>query len=169
VGVLDVTKSRELLATMLAIRSLPTTLRRMIRQHTKAVAAPEWSKALAERADSKLAHRVLVDTAVVTVSDQNVRVASATKGRPLSGGLNPKTDWAAVEFGGTKKMTTFQRKSPKGKRHSVTRNTHAQLPPFRAKGRVFYPAAEEMIPRIASLWVQTTVRTISEAFEGKQE
>jgi hypothetical protein len=34
---------------------------------------------------------------------------------------------------------------------------------------VFYPAAREMIPRLAALWIQTTVRTIAEALEGKQE
>ena len=34
-------------------------------------------------------------------------------------------------------------------------------------GYVVYPAAAEAIPRIASLWVQTAVRTLHELVEGR--
>ncbi|QCQ16987.1 hypothetical protein [Microbacterium sp. RG1] len=144
---LDAKASPELLAAIYAIRSLDKTIAKMIRQQTKRVAAPETTKAMAERADTRLEHRVMVNTAVVSVSNQNVRIQSARKGRPLKGGLDPKTDWYAVEFG--------------GKAH--------QLKPRNKRGYVFYPAAREMIPRLARLWIETTVRTIATAFEGKQE
>lgn len=167
---LDVKASRELLATIYATRSLDRTIAKMNRQETKRIAAPEWKKALAERADSKLEHRVLVDTSVVSVSDQNVRIRSASKGRPLSGGFNPKTDYHAAEFGADRnRRTTYKRRSAKGGSHSVTRRTASGLKPRNPNGYVFFPAAREMIPRLASLWVQTTVRTIANAFEGKQE
>lgn len=167
---LDVKKSRELLATLYAIRSLDKTIAKMIRQETKRIAAPEWKKALAERADSRLEHRVIVDTAVVSVSNQNVRIKSASKGRPLSGGLAPKTDWPAIEFGAdTSRQTTYKRRSPRGRVHDVKRRTASGLKGRNGNGYVFYPAAREMIPRLARLWVETTVRTIATAFEGKQE
>lgn len=168
--VLDVRKSRELLATLYAVRSLDKTIQKMIRRETKTVAAPEWSKALAQRADTRLEQRVLVDTSVVTVSNQNVRVQSASKGRALSGGLNPKTEYPAVEFGADRsKKTTYDRRSPKGNTHKVTRRAATGMKRRNGKGYVFYPAASEMIPRMARLWVQTTVRTIATALEGKQE
>jgi hypothetical protein len=110
---------------------------------------------------------VIVDTAVVSVSNQNIRVQSAGRGRPLSGGLDPKIHYSPVEFGAHAKGKTYSRTSPKGKRHSVTRVMGTQFKPFRKKGYVFWPAAEEMTPRIASLYVQTVVRTIAEALEGK--
>jgi hypothetical protein len=49
----------------------------------------------------------------------------------------------------------------------VTRNTHAQFRGPRRKGYVFYPAAQEMIPRLASLWVQTVVKMTGDMFRGK--
>jgi hypothetical protein len=49
----------------------------------------------------------------------------------------------------------------------VTRNTTAQFKPRNRSGYVFYPAAKEMIPRLASLWVQTVVKTFADIFEGK--
>ena len=167
---LDVTESRELRATIFALRGLDKTLQKMIRVKTKDIAGPEWRKALAERADTRLEHRVIHDTAVVGVTNQNVRVQSAMKGRPLSGGLHPKTHYHAVEFGAKPKKATYYRASRKGGTHKVTRTVGGYpLKPRRKGGYVFFPAAKEMIPRIAALWVQTTVRTIATALEGKQE
>lgn len=167
---IDVFKSRELLATIYAIRSIDKTLQKQIRTQTKQVAAPEWTKALAERADTRLEHRVIVGTSVVTVSNQNVRVQAAGKGRALRGGLQPTRDYNAVEFGANTERATYQRRSRKGRMHSVTRVINTQLKPHSGnRGYVFWPAAREMVPRMARLWAQTTVRTIANALEGKAE
>lgn len=166
---IDVTKSRELQAAIFAIRSLDKTIQKLVRQHTKRIAAPEWSKALNRKASTALERAVLANTSVVTVTNQNVRARSASKGRRLSGGLNPKTDWPGVEFGATAQNATYTRVSPKGTRHRVTRKTGTQLRRRNREGYVFYPAAREMVPRLASLWVQTIVKTIGNALEGKQE
>jgi CRISPR/Cas system endoribonuclease Cas6 (RAMP superfamily) len=167
---LDVTQSRELRAVIFALRGIDKTLQKQVRVHTKEIAGPEWRKALAERADTRLEHRVIHDTAVVGVTNQNVRVQSAMKGRPLSGGLNPKVHFYAVEFGAKLKKTTYYRKSRKGGTHKVTRTVGGfPLKPRRKGGYVFYPAAKEMIPRIGSIWAQTTVHTLALALEGKQE
>ena len=53
------------------------------------------------------------------------------------------------------------------KGHKVTRNTTAQFKQRNMKGYVFYPAAREMIPRLARLWVQTVVKTYALIFEAK--
>lgn len=166
---IDVFGSRELLATIYAIRSLDKNLRKQNRQQTKRVAQPEWTKALAERADTRLEHRVIVGTAVVSVSDQNVRIQAAKKGRALSGGLTPQMGAGAVEFGAHAKGKTYSRRSRKGGTHRVTRVINTQFKPHSGnRGYVFWPAAREMVPRMARLWVSTTVRTIAEALEGKQ-
>ena len=165
---LDVLTSRELLATIYAIRSLDKTIQKMIRQQTKSMAAPEWTKALAQRADTALEQQVIVNTAVVAVSNQNVRAQSANKGRLLSGGLDPKTDYPAIEWGADDDTQAYMRRSRKGGTHSVKRHTARQLK-RRSSGYVWGPTVQEMIPRLARLWVQTTVRTIAEAIDGKQE
>ncbi|MDL9978849.1 hypothetical protein [Microbacterium candidum] len=166
---IDAKASREFQAAIFAVRALDKTLQRMIRQHVKAVAAPEWSKALDRRASTALDRKVIAGTATVAVSNQNVKVKAASKGRPLSGGLNPKTDYPGVEFGAKDDLATYRTRSRKGKSYTVTRHTARQLPRRNPRGRVFYPAAREMIPRIGSLLVQTIVKTIANAIEGKQE
>lgn len=167
---IDVRDSTEIRATILAMRTVDRTIQKMVRQQIKTTATPEWKKGLAERADTRLQHRVLVDTAVVTPSNQNLRIQSATKGRPLSGGFEPKYDWHAAEFGVDRnRQITYTRRKVGGKVHKVTRRIGPGLPARKASGHVFYPTAADMTHRFARLVVQTTVRTIGTALEGKQE
>lgn len=170
---ISVRNSRELLATILAIRQAPREIQKQIRQHTKAITTEEWKRAMAENASisgvGRAGSRVLVQSARVAVSNQNVRLSSATVGRKMKGGLEPKRDYAGFEFGANPdKRTTYTATSRRGKRYDVTRRTARQLPRRNRKGHVFYPAVADMVPRIAALFVQTTVRTIAEAFEGKR-
>lgn len=163
---ISVYASRELQAILAVMRSLDRDVKKQIRSSTRTMARPAWQQELAERISTKLDHRVLVQTARVKVSDRNVMITSASVGRRLKGGLLPSRHYAAIEFGASgMRKTTYQRRSRKGGQHSVTRNTLAQLPARQRRGRVVYPAAASFIPRIASLWVQTTVRTIHDAFE----
>lgn len=61
---------------------------------------------------------------------------------------------------------TYERKNRRGGGvHKVTRHTQRQLPAATRKGRVVYPAFAEFAPRALSLWAQTTVRLVHEAFE----
>lgn len=121
-----------------------------------------WLSAILDQASTRLERDVIGSTATVAVSDQNIRITAATKGRKLSGGLLPKVDYPGVEFGASHKKRTYTRKGKK-----VTRNTTAQFKGRNRRGYVFYPAAREMIPRLASLWVQTVVKTYADIFEGK--
>lgn len=165
---ISVFDSKELQATLLAIRGFDRELKKQIRTHTKRIAQPQWQKAVRDQAMTRLEHRVLVDTARVQVSDQNVMLRSAAIGRSLSGGLKPSESWAGVAFGADQEKTsTYSATSNKGKRYDVTRRTRRQLRPRNKKGYVVYPAAAEMIPKIAALWVQTTVRTFHELFEKR--
>lgn len=166
---IDVFKSPEMMATILAIRSLDKTIQKQVRTHVKALTTPEFKKELAERADSRIEHRVLVDSAVVSVSNQNIRLQSAGKGRRLSGGLNPKADYAPVEFGhGGGRAKYDRRNRTRPGTHTVSRAI-TQFKKPNQKGYVFYPAVRAFVPRAASLYVQTTVKTIARALEGVQE
>lgn len=165
---IDVYESRELQAAILGLRRAEKEIQADVRKYTRQLLLPEWQKGLAERAESRLEHRVLVETGRIKMSNQNVRMSSATVGRKLSGGLNPKTQSAAVEFGADRsKITTYEARSRKGTVFKVTRHTSAQLRPRRRGGYVVYPTAKAMVPRFASLWVQTVVRRFRDALEGK--
>jgi hypothetical protein len=160
--------SEEIQAVLLTMRALPRDLAKELRKQTRTVVFPEWKKAVAENASSMFESRVLVQTARATVTDRNVTLTSATVGRPLSGGLNPKTMYHAAEFGADQgQETTYGARSRRGKQFQVTRHTTRQLRPRKRSGYVVYPAAAEIIPRIASLWVQTIARGLHEAFERR--
>ena len=167
---IDVKLSPELQAVIFAMRSLDRTIAKIVRREVKKVAQPEWMKALERRAKTSLQKRVLVNTATIAVSNQNVRASSAMKGRPLSGGFDPRTDWHAAEFGADPaRILEYPRRSPKGTRHRVKRRIGRGLPARDGAGHVFYPAAREMVPRLGRLLFQTFYRTTANATEGKQE
>lgn len=164
--------SKELQAVLLAMSNLDKELSKQLRQQTKAVVGPEWTKATRENAQTRLEQRVLADTARVAISNQNITLKSAGVGKRLSGGLMPKETGYAIEFGADRfnagQGRTYVSTSVRGKKFTVhNRNTVAQLRARNKKGYVVYPSAAEVIPKVASLWVQTVMRGIYEAFESR--
>lgn len=172
-GVIDVEGSRVLQAAILSLRTAPTDVRKQVRQVSKAKLEPEFTKQMAERAaesnQPRLSSAVLVRGARIQVSDQNVRMRTAASTRALKGGLMPNALGRGVEFGShDARKTTYNRRSRKGRMHSVTRNTTAQWPRRRQRGWAFYPTVNNLVPRFAALWAQTAIRTVHEAFEGRR-
>lgn len=165
---ISVLNSRELQETIQLLKRVDKDIAREIRQRSKDVIAPAWDRAVAENVKRRVEARVLANTSRVAISNQNVTLKSATVGRKLSGGLDIKNQWQVIEFGGRKnEKRPYEAKSRKGHAYTVRRNTTKQLRPINRKGWVVYPAAARVIPRIAALWTQTTVRTFMEAIERK--
>lgn len=166
---ISVYSSRELQGLIARLRLVDRETRKAIRAATRGVALPIWQESLAAHANTRLEVRVLSNTGRVKVSDQNVTLTSATIGRKLSGGLDPKTDYHLVEFGAPDRdaFRSYSATSRKGRAYTVRRRTQRQFKARNRTGYVVYPAAAEAIPRLASLWVQTAVRTLHELIEGK--
>ncbi len=160
--------SKELQAVAGAMKNLDRETKKAIRKETKDMTTSEWQRAVAQNTSTRLEARVLERTARVRVSDQNVTLSSASIGRALSGGLKPSEGFAGVEFGAADEKVTYTATSRRGRTFRVTRNTRAQLRPRNNKGYVVYPAAAQIIPRIASLWVQTVMRGTYEALEARR-
>lgn len=160
--------SRELLAVLRGLRNLDRETKKHLRRSLKAIAEQAWKQTLAQHANTRLEQRVLVDTARVRVSDQNVRLTSASLSRSLSGGLKPSENYGPVEFGAAPRPGATERvRSRKGKEFERNRDPHR---PFKAPtrtGNVVYPSAASVIPRILAMYVQTFVRGIHDALEGK--
>ncbi len=161
---IDVRSSRELQALILSVRQANKDVQREIRQRTKPMVQAEWRKALAEQAMTRVEHRVLVDSARVTVSNQNVKLKSGQLAKRLSGGGKLHEISKQVEFGAALHDIEYTGRRG-GKRFPVRRTTGRQFRHENRKGWVVYPAAAQIIPRLASLWVQTAVRTFHEALE----
>jgi hypothetical protein len=134
---------------------LDRELAKQIRSASKAVIDPIWKRAVGERISSRLETRVLGNTARVAISDQNVMLKSAAIGKSMSGGGKPAELYHNVEFGADRAHVTRGR------------HTRRQFRPRNLRGYVVYPAAANIIPRIASLWAATTIRTLHELLERK--
>lgn len=160
--------SRQLQAVIVALKHTDRDTRKQIRTQTKTIIDPIWRKTVAEHATTRLEQRVLAQTARVAVSDQNVTLKSAVVGKRLLGGLNPKTDYAAVEFGAERgHYRQYEARSRKGRSFTVKRRTTMQLRDRKRTGHVVYPAASEVIPRLLALWAQTVARSLHEALESR--
>lgn len=166
---ISVYSSRQLQAVTMALKQADRTLRKEVRRETKAMVDPAWRSSVAQHASTRLEHATLVRTARVKVTDQNVMLQSARVGRKLRGGLNPKQQWYAVEFGAEReRYSTYTARSRRGTPFRVKRRTAAGLRDRNRKGYVVWQAAADVIPRIAALWTQTAARTLHEAFEARR-
>jgi hypothetical protein len=167
---IDVRDVRQLQAVILATRQAEPAINRDIRRYTKEAIVPEFLEVLRANASTLLEHRVIVATARATVSNQNITLSAGKVGRKLPGGLNPKTDIHAVEFGADRTAkSTYVARSRRGRDFQVTRRTRAQLRPRRRNGYVFYPTVADIVPRVAALWTQIAVRQFMQRLEGKNE
>ena len=161
---IELADNPELARTLVTLRRAPDTIQRMVATHLTPMVQREFVQHMRENAMTRQGHRMLADSASTTVTPSNIRLQSGST--TLRGGLS---DPKPIEFGGSPKTATFDRRSRKGKMHKVTRNVRAGLPAPRRQGYVFYPSVKSMLPIIASMWAQTIVHTIGNALEGKEE
>lgn len=160
--------SRELLTVLRGLRAIDRDTKRHLRRSLKSMVEQVWKAELAERAGTALERRVLAATGRTRVSDQNVRLTSASLSRSLSGGLKPSESYGPVEFGAHPQPGATERAtSRRGKTFTRNRDPHKPFKAPNRRGYVVYPTAAEVIPRILAMYVQTFVRAIHEALEGK--
>jgi len=159
-GRISVLVSNELSTLLQAVRAIPKEVASNIRKYTKTEAQDLWQESVRGRVSDRMQTRVLSDTARVAVSDANVMLRSGGIGKTQG------TPNSLLAFGnefGADRNSTKTLTSKRGK--SYTRHTRRQFKLPRRGGYIVYPAAHDAIPRVASLWVQTAIRTIHEQFE----
>lgn len=141
------------------MRGLDSAVKRQIGSHTKRVALPLWQEVTRFRGDTRQRSR-LAQSAAVGVTATNITLKAGAGA--LSPTVSLPTLAKGIEFGNNpyvKEITI----SARGKIFERKRGN--RFGPPTKTGNVVYPAARDAIPRIASLWVQTAVRTIHEALE----
>lgn len=135
-------------------RVVPADVRKQINRATKAEAQPIWKTETAERATTRIQQRTLVDTAKVGVTNRNVLLRS--------GGGKYAALKSAAEFG---RAATAPIKSRSKRGKAYTRTTGSLFGDRDQRGKVVFPAARDSISRFASLWIQTSLRSLHEAGE----
>lgn len=145
---------------MHAMRGLDSDMRREIAAQTKGVAQPIWTETLQGHTASRLQSR-LAQSGRVGVTQANVFLRAGAVGA-LSSGTRISAVAKAVEFG-MSADAKIRTRSRTGTPYSRRAGAAFGMP--RRNGNVVYPAARESLTRIASLWIQTAVRTIHETVE----
>ncbi|WP_417561870.1 hypothetical protein [Microbacterium sp.] len=162
IGQISLLVDSPLRTVSLAFAGLDAEVRKQITRQVKTESKPIWFEEIRDRASTRLQQRVLAGTARTGVAGLNVRLM-AGGGKKLSSGTPTADLVKATEFGANPGRTQTVR-SRKGKQYQ--RRLGGRFPAPRRGGYVVYPAAKAAIPRVASLVVQTTVRTIHETIEG---
>lgn len=161
--------SPELQALLTRITQLEPETRKELRKATKGAALPIWTESVNANLTTRAEGIAFGKTARVAVTDRGVRLQAARVGKALSGGLNVKSQWHALEFGAEREtVRTVDMRSRKGTQYTARRHTQRQLRARRKSGYVVFPAVAEAIPRVLSLWLQTVQRTGHEQLEGKR-
>lgn len=155
-------------AAIFGLKLVERETRNRINRETRAVLKPIWQQELDKQMAGTRAFtsRLLAGRRVAGGNPPVLYAATSRRGVGKSKRLKPNEDGYLAEFGGySTRYSRYRRTSPNGTRHTVERRTMLGLPPRINKGRVVYPAAAETAPRVASLWVQTFVRSVYEAVE----
>ena len=160
-GRISVLVSRDLQTLIQAAESLDREVAAQNRKHTRANAEPIWKDEVAARAVTPVQARVLARTARVAVSNTNVTMKAAHIGKTGHGTPSDALK-APAEFGAHADKRITQR-SRSGTRYQRRLGKAFSRP--RARGYAFFPSVAESGPRLVSLWMQTTMRTVAEVFE----
>lgn len=169
---ISVTGSRQLRAAVLAFKAADRDLRRDINTATRDTMNPVWRQQVADRisGSDRFTSRMLDNGVRIAAGNPPAaKAAQSKRGLPPTRRLIPAEHYALGEFGvgDTERTSTYERRSPKGKAHQVTRRTRRGLPRRVPTGRVVYPAFAETAPRMVSLWVQLIVRKYFDALERR--
>lgn len=161
-------QSPELDAVVLALRIAGKDLRKDLYARARSTILPEWQSTIEDKVGGNtLANQVLAKTARVQVGTRGIRLQSATSSRAISkGGFKPSENFAALEFGAKWRKANIAGRRGQTK-YSYTREINTPFQHRKRKGYYVFPAADLIIKRVAALWVQSTVRTLRDAVEGK--
>lgn len=159
---LDVRDSRELQATILALRGAQRSIRLDINKESRSRIRPLWQQALSARARDEMTRRIIVAGARATATDRGVTMHAATSRRPLSGGLVPAFEWAGAEFGARSRRVEVTQRSRAGRSYRRPLTINRQFPGRQQDGMVAFDAASEVGTKLVALWVHTVVDKLNE-------
>lgn len=157
-GIVSAEAAADLRAVQRAIAAAPAELDRLLADTAAEQLSSAWTEELAKRPAS---------------GPQRKFVLAGARAIPFADGLRVETgegELARVfEFGTNdrEQYTTYRRRSPKGRTHSVTRRTRRQVPPRRAGGYIAYPAANRVGARVFNMWAELVHKVTHDWMEGK--
>lgn len=164
-------ESKELQATILALKIVGKDLRKEILKRTRELILKDWDRAVADEISTVggdiYATRLTMRNTRVKIGTQGFTLQAATRGtKATSGGLISSKDYYLAEFGADKKVVPVQgRRGNTSYNYKRTVNTGFQR---RVKnGRYAFKAGGKIMNRALALYTQTCIQMVYEAFERK--
>lgn len=157
---------RELRAAVLALRRVDKDLRRDVNARMRDTMNPVWTSTLSQHVGWAPQRVILAGARIAAGNPPSLVAAGSTRRWRAGSTLVPRDHWHALEYGSSSRAkSTYQRRSPGGGTHQVTRATKRHLRPRRRQGYVIGPTLAEVLPRTAALFVQSVVRSVMTALE----
>lgn len=152
----------------LAIKTANRDMKRTINARMRETMNPVWRRSVAEQVTWDMERRVL-NAGVRVAAGNPPTLQGATSRRRVGRSLIPANDWPGFEYGADRnQFARYERRNRSGGGyHTVKRRTQRHLRPRRRAGYVFGPAVAETLPRLASLAVQSVVRTYMDILDRK--
>ena len=154
---LDVRQSRELQATILALKTATAQIRKDINKEAKNKIRPLWQQELNARARGRMEQKLIVEKNNASATQTNVKVQAA-RGFDLSGGLDPETGWPGAEFGARSRRVEQGDVSKRSRRpYPRSQWINRQFRGRQAYGVIAFDAASATMTQIVGIWVRTVV------------
>lgn len=167
--VVSVWDSKQIQATILALKVARKDLRKEIYARARRLILPEWNESIATLigGDKFASQMILRNTRVKLGNSIQLEAATRTKAT-VSGGLSPDPYFYLAEFGAVPKVVDVQGRRG-DTRYTYKRKVNTGLKARTRHGRYGYKAAGKMITRTISLWVESTWQVLYEALEAGEK
>lgn len=156
----------EIRAAILAMRRIPTDLRRDLNKNIRTTFNPIWQEEVGSRTSGGLDQAFLKGTRIKSGNPPAfVAASSKRKITKSGGGVIPLQHWPGLEYGSRGRVSTYTRTSPRGISHNVERTTTNHLRGRSKQGRVLGPSMTTLLPRLSSFFAQSVIRTFLDALD----
>ena len=165
-AVVSVFDSKQIQATILALKTMRSDLRKEIYKRARSQILPEWRQTLAnEIGGDIMASRLLMRNTRVKLGTQGVTLEAATLTKPTtSGGLTPNPQWYLAEYGAVPRSVTVSGRRG-NTRYEYKRRVNTGMKKRRRSGYYGGPAADKIVKRVLALWIESVWQLMYESFE----
>lgn len=160
----------EFRAAAMALRAAPRDLRTQINRNMRAEMSPVWKKEVNVAAFTPFERALITPGARLAAGNPPTLYAAQSRKKLArrSNPLIPAEHWFLAEYGANRsEFTRYRRTYPGGTPHDVRRRVKTGLPRRKSSGYVLGPALASVGPRLASMFVQTVVRTYMDILNPK--
>ena len=151
---IDVRDSRELQATLLALKRADRDLRKTLYGNARKELSNAWLPALKRRTRTNLESQIMLKGTATKVGLDGFRMRAATSKRKFSNGLIPAFDWPGAEFGARNRRGKYTRRGA-----PVERMLNRQFRNRQKDGQIAFDAASEIGTKLVASFVKSIVHT----------